>query len=234
MDELEEWEFWDEPDVKTHSEIVKMFKELEELEEKFRDLELTPHEVKPEIEGVKNKIEEASVDEEAADEPVKKKSYLIKKIKKQKKPRIPKLVKEYKIHGKQKIKKPKDLTIKKRDRKLLRGLKLRERTLNGVNLGELWVEQPKYTFVLKIDDEGSLVGFPKVEKDKKKKGKTHLFSRKKEKQESAEPEQQEQTKPKGIKGLFKRIIPKRGENKKGSTSFLSRIVKRKKTKESVK
>ncbi|MEM0493327.1 MAG: hypothetical protein QXS02_05185 [Candidatus Thermoplasmatota archaeon] len=233
MDDLEEWDFWDEPSVKTHSEIAKMFEELEELEHKFEESGMKTQEIETEIKECTDEIEEDTKDKIHVDEPAKKekKGHLLKNIRKTKKPKIPKFVRE-RIHDTRKIKKPRDIAIKKQDNKFTKRLKQRITNYQSrMNLGELWAEQKKYTFLITINEDGTLTGFPKVTEKEKKKDKRGFFSRKKEEQTSSEDVQQD-IKVKGLKGLFKRILPKSGKNKEKKSGFINKLIKRKKTKES--
>jgi hypothetical protein len=205
--------------VKTHEEILELFKEIEDIETRFK----TPIALEePTLELVPTPDGELIEIQPSPEKPSKKHQKLFSKSK-QKKPKEPTtkhfLKKKKNIPGE-----IQDLTPKTR-------------------LFKHWKhnaeKQIHPTFSLKLDAEGNLVGLnikkPKPPKEKKA-GRFRLRRKKGEGEPAAAPEPEAPPEP-GIKGKLKRVVkklkPGRKAKKEGSSKFaalgkIKGIVKRKK------
>jgi len=192
--------------LKSHNEILDLFKELETIEDNVKNPDtIDESTIEPEI--AKQEIEPIDITEEIVKEPVI--SEVI--VKKEKKP---KSKFSSKLRKKKKLKEPKS---KKRFLKLRRSKSIKTEDAQGE------LKQIKNTFTLKLNGQGELVGL-NIKKPITKKEKTPLLKKLFKKGEAKEkaPAEPEVKGIKGIpvkiKGIISKITSKLPIGKKGKSS----------------
>ena len=237
MDDLE---YLEDEQIKTHKEIVRMLQDLEEYEQQIEQPEITePIESEPEfIEVLESEQQTDQLHDKEIVQPPKYEPELRKEKNKffplsHEKPRkVPKaLVKTSRVRTllfERKKHKPHDVVISKKNagkRRLFRT--------------SITSRVPRSTFTLRLDSNGHLLGFftqpPHLKKEQvEKKEKHHFFKKKKQGKET----QEKSIEPaKGFKGKIKKLIPHRKSKDKtegkesGGSKIKKLLPRRKKTKE---
>lgn len=208
----------DSSKVKTHEEILKLFHEVKSVEEKVKnpgelkkeslDLETVLREIKPSVQISKSTVGEQQPLEPSREIPLRekektKKSFL-------KKIETPEVQLEEKTHWFTFLKKEKNDYIE-----------LEQPTEIEQQPEEIQIDRS--TFILQLDNDGNLIGFPmkKPQLEKEKKG---LFSRKKIQQGTEEPVEEP---VKGIKGklirMVSRLRPKKSDESESSGGIGEKI-----------
>jgi hypothetical protein len=210
--------------IKTHEEIIALFKELESMEEKVKNPELLVDELfEPEI--TLQEIEppfQIPTEEQQPIEP------------------------DNEIPSEKKQKRKLSLFLQHKPKNQIEKKKIKHLSFwRKAKIGDLdpdaitkehqqldGVKQPRSTFILQYDENGNLTGFPlkKPKPEKQKKG-WFPFRRKHTEEEAEQPEEEP---AKGIKGKLKRVVSKirrkksnEGESGGGIGGKLKGIFKRK-------